>query len=61
MADKNKFEKLSDHDGDFFFLLNIFKKYIDFYKRRENNEMKNWARQHYLSLKTLSQARELER
>lgn len=61
MADQKKFEKLADPDGDFFFLLNIYKQYIDFYRRRQNNAMKNWARQHYLSLKTLSQARELER
>lgn len=32
MAEKKKFDKLSDKDGDFFFLLNIYRQYITYYR-----------------------------
>lgn len=36
MAEKKKFDKLSDKDGDFFFLLNIYRQYIEYYRERQN-------------------------
>lgn len=32
-----KFEKLSDQDGDFFFLQNIYNDYIYYYNKRQPN------------------------
>lgn len=56
-ADKKKFEKLSDQHGDFFFLENIYNQFINYYNKRQTETMRWWAKDHFLSLKTLNQAR----
>jgi HrpA-like RNA helicase len=58
-ADATRFKKFSDEEGDFFYLDNIYNQYARFRQGKENERMKQWAREHFLSLKTLRQVREL--
>ncbi len=59
-----KFLELVDEEGDFFFLENVYRKYLQLkngVKKIINNKkaLREWTQKHYLNLKTLNQSQEL--
>lgn len=59
-----KFVEFADEEGDFFFLENIYRKYLKLkYEKKEKSKnkkaLREWTSKNYLNLKTLYQSEEL--